>query len=331
MPFLLVDIDGCEIARDRERIVVHLGSVCLGEYIPMDLDAVVAWGRVEITRPAIDMLLSRKVAIHLITSNGRYRGSILPAERYAAKTRRAQYRALEDSGMALGLARLATKTELRNLRTVVRRWRTHRDAPVLGQAASEIAEVIDTVDDATTPAELRGAEGYAWRLSYEALAAILPDEVGFMDRERRPPPDPANALLGLFGVLTVNMAAAALLAVGLDPGFGYLHSSKRGGPALAMDLADIYRPMLCLAPVATLFTKRMLDADNFEGLGYSARLKRSGRRAAFRAYSKACRRAVTRRDVATDKDYLEQMNEDARALASSLRDGDIDWRPLAIR
>ena len=98
-----------------------------------------------------------------------------------------------------------------------------------------------------------------------------------------------------------------------------------------MDLADIYRPMLCVAPAAKLFTKRMLDVGDFSGLGYSAALTSGGGRKALRCYSEACRREVKRRDDRAPRDYLTQMRRDAGRLAHCMLHPEDEWQPLEVR
>lgn len=331
MAFLLVDIDGCKIAREGERLVVRRGSQALSEYRPCEIESVIAWGQVELTRPALDMLLSRRIPVHLVARSGRYRGCLLPPEPNRPALKREQYASFADDAQRARFARGSSAALVRNLRTVVRRWAVHREVEKLEAAVSSLDGVMGILSDATTAEELRGAEGIAWRSAYEALEAILPRELGFRGRLRRPAPDPVNAILGLYGVMTVNHADAILRSVGLDPAYGYLHGSSRGGPALAMDLADVYRPMLCLAPAVTLFTKRMLAVGDFTGLGYSANLTTEGVRTAIQAYASASRRQLVRRNTRKPRDYLQHMCIDADNLASSLGDGAQSWIPLTIR
>ncbi len=331
MAFLLVDIDGCEIAREDERIVVREGARVLSEHLPHQLECVVAWGRVEITRPAIDMLITRHVPVHLIGSGSRYTACILPPDECSVKRRRAQFAAYDDEARRLSMAKAGTKAELANLRTVVRRWGLHRPQRTIRECAGQVGELADMLEDATTLDEVRGIEGMAWRHAYRVLGEILPSELQFDGRKRRPAPDPVNAVLGLFGVITANAASCALRSAGLDAGLGFLHGHSRGGPALALDLADVYRPMLALAPAVTLFTKRVIGPGDFEGVGRSAMLSRNGMRKAMRSYAKACRREVRRRGAASGCGYLSHMNKDAGSLAAAVLDEKREWRPLEVR
>lgn len=331
MPFLLVDTDGFQVARDAERIVVREGSVTVAEYLPREIDCVIESGRVEMTRAAMDMLASRGVAVHLVGHNGRYQGCIMPAHARSARRCRAQYQLESDPGRRLALATVATEAELQNLRVVIRRWGAHRRSEALEASRQRVGELARMLADVTTSEEMRGIEGNAWRACFAVVADILPASLGFSARRRRPAPDPLNAVLGLFGTITVNTAATALRCAGLDPGVGYLHGSARGGPALAADICDIYRPSLCLAPAVTLFSKRILTPSDFIGLGYSATLTRDGMRKALGVYARTCRREVTRSGQRQPHDYLWHLYHDAETLARALTNPNHDWRPLRVR
>ena len=54
--------------------------------------------------------------------------------------------------------------------------------------------------------------------------------------------DPVNCLLSYaYALLTKNLTAVAI-AVGFDPYLGVLHRPRFGRPALALDLAEEFRP-----------------------------------------------------------------------------------------
>ena len=61
-------------------------------------------------------------------------------------------------------------------------------------------------------------------------------------RARRPPPDPVNALLSFVYALLVKDLTVTLTLVGLDPFIGVYHRPRYGRPALALDLAEEFRP-----------------------------------------------------------------------------------------
>ncbi len=328
--FVLVDEDGAQVAVSKGRLVVKNGSAIEAEYLKHDVEGVIAFGHVEVTRAALDLLLKKNAPVHLLSSRGRYLGCLMPQEQGLPLARVNQYRAFAYEAGKVPLARAATRAQLANLHAVVRRWGLRRDDEEVAVAATKIAELRSMVPDATTLDELRGLEGRAWKLAYRALGVVLEPYAEFSTRQRRPAPDPPNALLSLFGSLTAGHAASMLRAVGLDPAVGFNHGNSRGGPALALDLTDIYRPMLCLAPTAALLTKRVVGDRDFWPHKGQALLTREGIRRVLRLYGAVCKREVTGRDGARTT-YLEHMARDAAALAHALRTPGTEWQPLEVR
>ena len=109
---------------------------------------------------------------------------------------------------------------------------------------------------------LLGAEGAAAHCYFQAYAAILPEWTQFKGRNRRPPKDPANALMSLAYTLLHAEAVLAAYEAGLDPDIGMLHSISFGRESLACDLMEPLRP-LADNWIAQQLRKQYFTADDF--------------------------------------------------------------------
>jgi CRISPR-associated protein Cas1 len=74
-----------------------------------------------------------------------------------------------------------------------------------------------------------GHEGMAHARVFPRLAPDHRSRLGFTERQRRPPPDPVNAMLSFGYTLLAHEAVAALSTAGLDPAVGFLHLSRWDG------------------------------------------------------------------------------------------------------
>ena len=54
-----------------------------------------------------------------------------------------------------------------------------------------------------------------------------------------------NAILSFLYAMLVKDAMTACLAVGFDPYLGFYHQPRYGRPALALDLMEEFRPLIC--------------------------------------------------------------------------------------
>jgi CRISPR-associated protein Cas1 len=88
---------------------------------------------------------------------------------------------------------------------------------------------------------LRGVEGSASKAWFDLLGALLRPPWQFTHRQRRPPPDPVNALLSLGYTWLLTRTVARIEAAGLEVALGALHEYRAGRPSLACDLMEPLR------------------------------------------------------------------------------------------
>ena len=112
-------------------------------------------------------------------------------------------------------------------------------------------------------------------------------ELAFAGRNRRPPKDRFNALLGFGYALLLKDVANAILAVGLEPALGFYHQPRTQAPPLALDLMEIFRVPLVDMPVLGSVNRGWWDAAaDFELRGLQVWLSASGRRTFVELYER---------------------------------------------
>ena len=154
--------------------------------------------------------------------------------------------------------------KLVNAAGVLRGLRTNHARPELAAALAALRELRLRVAGCQAAASLLGLEGAAARAYFGGLAATFVGDIGFAGRERRPPPDPANALLSLGYTLLTNRLAGLVEARGLDPAWGFFHEERPGRPALALDLVEELRHPLVDRFVVRNCNLRVFQARHFE-------------------------------------------------------------------
>ena len=133
-------------------------------------------------------------------------------------------------------------------------------------------------------ADLLGVEGEAAGLYFDSFPTMLTGSTAafaasrWKGRRRRPAPDPANAALDYIYALLLGDCIRALVACGLDPHAGFLHSSSRNKPALALDLMEEFRAPVADSVVVRAFRNGELTEQDFTGEIGSCRLTDLGRK-----------------------------------------------------
>lgn len=232
----------------------------------LQVSEVVLMSGVGATTPALLALLDHGVSLTLIANGGRLRGRLIAAEARNLPLRHKQYARSVDPRFCLDISRAIVTGKLKNCRTLARRMLrpSGEVEPGAGQRAIDrINAALAQIPAARDLAELRGLEGSGSQAYFGVLKAALRADLTFEKRTRRPPKDPANALLSLAYTLLTNALFTACEVAGLDAYDGFFHADKYGRPALALDLVEEFRPIVADSVVLTAVNNRMIDAADF--------------------------------------------------------------------
>lgn len=266
MPTLYVTEPGARIEKEYRRVLVTSADDEVLLSVPLvHITDIVLVGSVGVTTQAMVSLLEAGVSFSIISRAGRLLGRLVPPSEGNIFLRRQQYACAADAVFCLGIAKAIALGKLRNQRAFARR--ICRTRPKIPKSDIEcITRAIKQAENAQDLDSLRGQEGQGGKAYFRILRATFAKRADwdFAKRSRRPPADPANALLSLgYSLLTQNMMTA-LEVVGLDPYDGLFHADVYGRPALALDLVEEFRALIVDSVVLTVINKRILTPQDFE-------------------------------------------------------------------
>lgn len=256
-----------------------LGSVPIERVL-----ALVLHGNVDVSSGLTRELLWRSVPVVWCSSSGRVIGWAASARRPNGGPRVRQH--LASASGQLDLARAFITAKICNQATLLRRH---------GNDSTTVADLRGLqrrAASAPSIPQLFGIEGDAAARYFSAFTTMLSPRVTaaehlrFDGRSRRPAHDPVNAALNFCYGLLIGDLIRAIIACGLDPHAGFLHSSERNKPALALDLAEEFRTPLADSVVIGAFNNGELKARDFSEITGSTRLRETGRTALITAYER---------------------------------------------
>jgi CRISPR-associated protein Cas1 len=201
--------------------------------------------------------------------------------------------------------------------------------PVVTSAAETLAITRLVLADAASADQILGHEGAASREYFRAWRHLIGDSWGFTTRERRPPPDPVNAMLSFGYTLLAQEAIAALEMAGLDAAVGFLHRARWGRPCLALDLMEEFRPVIVDAVVLRCASAGIVRFEEFEtDPGCGCRMNARARQAFLAAYERRMLTIFTHEPTGRRVSYRVGMSLQARALARTVLDPERSYRPV---
>ena len=235
-----------------------------------DIDAVVMHGYGQVTTQAIHLCAYHGVAVQWMTAGGRF-GTGTSASSGRVQQRIRQYQALVKTDTRLELTRrlvhAKVETQLRYLLRATRGNGPPREA--CHDEIERMREALRKVPGAQSPDSLRGLEGIAAKSYFgclnHVLGANVPDDMRPRGRTKHPPRDRFNCLLSFGYALVQSVVHRSLVAVGLEPAFGFFHQPRTAAPPLVLDVMELFRTSLWEMPVVGSVNRGQWDPnEDFE-------------------------------------------------------------------
>lgn len=321
---LYVTEPGTTVGVRGGRIEVSSKGEVLRSVRIIDVSQVCVFGNVQVTTQALRECFGREIPVCYLSTGGWLQGVAEGLPSKHVELRRRQVVMAAQGG--LGVARRIVAGKIRNCRTLLRR--NGRPAPP--DTIESLARLASGANEAETVPTLLGIEGAAARLYFEAFTTMLkPGEAlpgrtfEFTTRNRRPPTDPVNCLLSYVYALLVKDLVATVWAVGMDPYLGLYHRPRFGRPALALDLAEEFRPLIGDSVVVNLINNGEIRPSDFTVRAGGVSLTADGRKAVLSAYERRLDIEVTHPVFRYKVTYRRVLEVQARMLAAHLI-GEID-------
>lgn len=257
---------GTHIGRSGDSLVVRPREGPETKHGLNGLEAVVLHGYSQISTQAIRACSDYGIALHWLSMTGYHIGSMV-ASAGQVQRRIRQYRALTDEATCLRLAKALAHAKIEGQhRYLLRASRGEKETREdIQRQLDGIQEALRKSANAGDRDSLRGHEGVAAVHYFEAMRLILNDQISpefrFDQRNRRPPRDRFNALLSFGYGLLHTAVMRAVLAVGLEPAFGFFHTPRSAAYPLVLDLMELFRVTLWDLVVVGSLNRNQWDPD----------------------------------------------------------------------
>ena len=296
----------------------------------LDVSHIAVLGNVTVGSAVLRACFDSGVPVLWFTAGGWFSGFAtgMPSKNVTVRIR--QHRAAALGNPELAAALVAGK--IRNCRTLLRRHRGKHADRVL----SQLADLAKAAESERSLESLLGLEGTAARLYFSQFGSLLKTfgdshEFAFEERNRRPPRDPVNALLSFVYALLIKDVTSAALAAGLDPHIGVYHRPGFGRPALALDLAEEFRPLVGDSTVMTAINNGEIVVGDFIKRAGGVSLTDRGRRKTIAAYERRMTTDLRHPLFRYRASYRRCLEIQARLLAAVLVGDAPAYRPLTTR
>ncbi len=328
---LYVTDAGSWVGVSRGRVQVHREGDRTADVRLIDVTHICLYGNVQISSQAVSRLLGEGKPIVWFSHGGWFRGLAhgLPGKNVDLRLRQTQVA----TGDTSKLASHFVEGKIRNCRTLLMR----NAKPRPQEAIDRLLDAAESARSCSSIPSLLGVEGAAARTYWHAFPQMLSksslpgNEFSFEGRNRRPPRDAVNCLLSyVYGLLAKDLTVSAF-TVGFDPYLGFYHRPRFGRPALALDLAEEFRPLIGDSVVIGLINNDEIRPQHFIVRGSAVGLTKDGRRTVLGAYERRLDTKIRHPVFGYRVSYRRVLDLQVRMLAALLL-GDIDeYTPMVTR
>ncbi|WP_419944793.1 CRISPR-associated endonuclease Cas1 [Candidatus Poriferisodalis sp.] len=326
---LYVTEQGARLGISQRRVEVKVNREVVRSDRLIDISQINLSGNVQVSTQLLHAAFREDIPVCWFSYGGWFQGIAHGMPSKHVELRRRQVAVAAQAG--LPLARQMIVGKIRNSRTLLmRNSREPVDAAVgqLKELATKAAEV-DSVES------LLGTEGAAARSYFGSFASMLKDDrlgtFDFAGRNRRPPRDPVNCLLSFLYALLVKDVTAVVYSIGFDPYLGVYHRPRFGRPALALDLAEEFRPIIAESVVINAVNNGEVAENGFVVRAGGVALEQAPRRAVIASYERRLDHEITHPTYGYKITYRRVLEVQARMLAAAMLGEIPEYVPFTTR
>ena len=283
------------------------------------IDDIYAYGKVTLTSQVISYFSQKGIPVHFFNKYGFYEASLYPRESRVSGTiiiKQAEHYISNEKRIYLAKQFVdgATGNIIRNLR----RWKI---------SAKEIEEMRDKIALQDTIPRIMEVEGKIRDLYYTKIDEILPEEFRMGKRIRQPPNNRMNSLISFGNSLMYSTVLSEIYHTQLNPTISYLHEPLERRFSLALDVSEIFKPMIVDRIIMKLIRKNMLDEGDFRrDLNYVL-LSDKGRRKFLQEFNDKMRSTIKHRKLGKNVSFRRLIRIECYKLMKHLL-GMEKYKPL---
>lgn len=292
------------------------------KYLPVEgIEHIYCFGEIDLNSKFLDYLGQNGVCIHFFDYYGNYTGTFLPRE--GLNSGLLLVRQVEhylDETKRLVLARKFVEGAAHNIR---RNLEKREDR----ETCLRIDELRNAVSSATNITDLMSAEAHIRKTYYSKWEEITGWE--FEERTKRPPKNALNALISFGNALIYSSVIKEIRCTALSPTISYLHEPSTRRYSLALDVAEIFKPVIVDRLIFRLINLGLLQKIHFDKNVNYCYLTEEGRKIFVQAFEEMMEKTIVHRKLKRKVKYKSLIRLDLYKLVKHLL-GEDEFSPMKV-
>lgn len=211
----------------------------------------------------------------------------------------------------------------RNLRYYNNRGREFDDK------IDEIQKLVLQLDNFQSISEVMGIEGNIRRKYYSCWNDIVNQDIDFDKRVKRPPDNIINTLISFLNSVFYTKVLTEIYKTQLNPTISYLHEPSTKRFSLALDVSEIFKPLIIDRLIFRLLNKNIITEKDFKDEDSFLRMKDSAIKKIIKELDECMLTTIYHRTLKQDVSYRHLIRLELYKLIKHML-GDKEYNPFKI-
>lgn len=289
------------------------------KYLPVEgVSNLFCFGALDANSAMYNFLGKNRISVHFFDYYEHYTGSFQPKEYLlAGKMQISQTQHYLSTKKRQVIAKKFVEGAAFNIQKNLKYYQ-NRDRDVESYINS-IQGYINLIEPTLDIETLMGIEGNIRHTYYDAFDQIIKN-FKMEGRSKQPPKNEVNALISFGNMMCYTLCLDQIYHTQLNPTISFLHQPGYRRYSLALDLAEIFKPILVDRTIFKVLNKKQLQAKDFDVKVNRVVLKESGKKSFIKAFEDRLNETIKHRSLKKHVSYKHLVKLECYKLSKHLLD-----------
>ncbi len=308
-----------EIKR-KDNTIFIINEATEKKAIPIEtIRSLYLFGEISLNTKLLNFLSQNDIILHVFNYYGFYSGSYYPKDTLlSGYILVEQVKAFTSPKKRLELAKETIDSALCNINKNLLYYQSR--GKTLEQAIESLKKMRTLLESCQSVDEVMGVEGQSCQIYYAAFNTIVNQDIHFEKRVKHPPDNMINTLISFTNTLLYTATLSQIYQTQLNPTVSFLHSPGYRRYSLALDISEIFKPILADRIIFRVLNKNMITEDDFDTDLNFCYMKESAKKVLIREFDEQLNITIKHRTLNRSFSYRHLIRLECYKLIKFLTD-----------